>query len=322
MRTGFYRRKLLPKQMWLPKLWVSLTLISSGSWLPTIAAATIYDRSGNKIPDREVNSEAVAWELLPTQRQYNGIGRVRVGLGGGCTGFFIKTGNNPAAPAYILTNGHCLDSGFPQPDEVVVDRPSNSAITFNYFHDRRVAPVEVPVKRVVYGTMRGTDFAILELKASYRDLTAKGIQPWRLASVFPAVGTPIEVVGVPQEGRSIAYLHRTTCRLGITVNVREMEYRFERSFRNQCSLVGGMSGSPVIDTRNRTVIGIANTGGDDRTGILPPCSLNRPCEVTGNNLPIVRNEYNYGQPLTKIPTCFTPSGRVNVRQRSCQLRID
>jgi hypothetical protein len=86
---------------------ILLAIGTGGYLIDTGVNAAIYDRSGQKIPDREVNSDRVNWQMLSaaTGRKYNGVGLIEVGYGV-CTGFLISTGSLNA-PAYVLTNGHC-----------------------------------------------------------------------------------------------------------------------------------------------------------------------------------------------------------------------
>ncbi len=87
-------------------LGIGLTIALAFTTQLTLAA--IYDRQGRKLPDREVNSNRVNWQLLTTEtdKKYNGIGLIDLDYGV-CTGFAIAVGNNFKSPAYVLTNAHC-----------------------------------------------------------------------------------------------------------------------------------------------------------------------------------------------------------------------
>jgi V8-like Glu-specific endopeptidase len=302
-----------------------LLIISSCGYLLSDAVnASIFDRSGRKIPDREVNSDRVNWQLLSTTagRQYNGVGVIDVNYGV-CTGFLISTGANPTAPAYVLTNGHCQGSfsKLPTEREVLVNRSTKTQFVVNYFHDFKPERLTIPVKRMVYGTMKNNDIAILELTKTQQELRKAGITPLQVASKPPALGESLIVVGVPSEGvkDELNFLHSTTCRIGQMANVKEDVYNWQRSIRHQCSIVGGMSGSPMISLKTNLVVGIINTGVNDSASKQPQCSLNRPCEVVKNNLVQTFPQENYGQLVDRIPTCFDRRGIFNLYQSSCQL---
>jgi hypothetical protein len=303
-----------------------LLAIGAGGYLPDThrVNAAIFDRSGQKIPDREVNSNRVNWQMLSADsgRKYNGVGLIDVNYGV-CTGFAISTGSNPTAPAYVLTNGHCQGNfgQLPSEREVIVNRATKTQFTVNYFHDFKLDRLTIPVKRMVYGTMKNNDIAILELAITQRDLIKAGIIPLQIASKPPASGEPLIVVGVPSQGvkDELNFLHATTCQAGELANVKEDIYNWKKSIRHRCSIVGGMSGSPMISLKTQQVVGIINTGVNDNAATQPQCSLNRPCEVDPNGLLQTFPQENYGQLVDRIPTCFDRRGIFNLYESTCQL---
>jgi V8-like Glu-specific endopeptidase len=302
-----------------------LAILSCGYLLDanTVTAA-IFDRSGRKIPDRDVNSDRVNWQMLSTAagRKYNGIGLIDVGYGF-CTGFLFTMGVHPKAPAYVLTNGHCQGSAskLPSEREIMVDRSSKTKFIVNYFHDFKPNRLTIRVKRLVYGTMKNNDIAILELTKNQQELTKAGIVPLQLATKPSALNEPLVVVGVPSEGikDELNFLHATTCKTGELASVKEDIYHWKRSIRHRCSIIGGMSGSPMISLKTNRVVGIINTGVNDNAEKQPQCSLNRPCEVSGNGAIETFPQENYGQLVDRIPSCFDRHGIFNLRQSTCQL---
>jgi V8-like Glu-specific endopeptidase len=302
-----------------------LVAIGSGEYLLNADAhAAIFDRSGRKIPDRDVNSDRVNWQMLSTAagRKYNGIGLIDVSYGF-CTGFLISTGVHPTAPAYVLTNGHCQGSPSKLPDnrEIIVNRSSKTKFIVNYFHDFKPERLTIRVKRLVYGTMKNNDIAILELTKTQKELTNAGISPLQIATKPPKLGEPLIIVGVPSEGVNdeLNFLHATTCKTGEFANVKEDIYHWKRSIRHRCSIVGGMSGSPMISLKTNRVVGIINTGVNDNADKQPPCSINRPCEISENGSVQTFPQENYGQLVYRIPSCFDRQGIFNLRQSTCQL---
>ena len=302
-----------------------LLAIGINGYLPDATVhAAIFDRSGRKLPDRDVNSDRVNWQMLSTAagRKYNGIGVIDVNYGV-CTGFLISTGKHPTAPAYVLTNGHCQGSfgKLPTDREVIVNRSTKTQFTVNYFHDFKPERLTIPVKRIVYGTMKNNDIAILELTKTQRELTKAGITPLQIAIDPPTLGEPLIIVGVPSEGvkDELNFLHAVTCQTGELANVKEDIYNWKRSIRHHCSIVGGMSGSPMISLKTQQVVGIINTGVNDNAAKQPPCSLNRPCEVAENGLVQTFPQENYGQLVHQIPTCFDRRGIFNLDRSTCTL---
>jgi Trypsin-like peptidase domain len=305
---------------------IGMLLAVAGGYLPVMPIhAAIFDRSGQKIPDREVNSDRVNWQMLSanTSRKYNGVGLIDVNYGM-CTGFAIATSRRPSAPVYVLTNGHCQgkSSGqLPNAREIIVNRSTKTQFTVNYFHDFKPKRLTIPVKRLVYGTMKNNDIAILELNITQRQLQQSGIELLQIAPKPPTVGEPLIVVGVPSEGVQdrLNFLHATTCQAGASANVKEDIYNWTKSIRHRCSIVGGMSGSPMMSLKTNQVVGIINTGINDSSAKQPPCSLNRPCEVNRNGGVQTFPQENYGQLVHQIPTCFDRRGIFDLDLDKCQL---
>jgi hypothetical protein len=289
-----------------------------------VAQAVIFDRNGNKLPDAEVNSSKVNWELLSVEKgkPYSGIGLLEQISFGICTAFFLDTQGVNQSPAYAVTNGHCYDgSSFPKPQEVLINQPSNLIFKLNYFKDGLNRVRSVRVRRVVYATMKGTDITVLELDTSFKQLVKEGFTPLKIDPVPAPVGEPVEIVGIPLNGvePSRSFLHRAVCEIGQSVNVREDVYQWEKSIRNRCSLVGGMSGSPVVSVQSNRVVAIANTGVDDNALSQPECSLNRPCEITREGKITTLAKENYAQRVNDIPSCFDRRGIFNLDLSSCRL---
>jgi hypothetical protein len=318
------RERFLSKAGWNICVNLLLAIGVSGSFVSDPVNAAIFDRSGRKIPDREVNSDRVNWQMLSTAagRKYNGIGVIDVDYGV-CTGFLISTGTHPGTPAYVLTNGHCQGSAgkLPGDREIIVNRSTKTNFVVNYFHDFKPDRLTIPVKRIVYGTMKNNDIAILELTKTQRELAKAGIIPLQIDLKPPALGEPLIVVGVPSEGlkEELTFLHATTCQTGELANVKEDIYHWKNSIRHHCSIIGGMSGSPMISLKTKRVVGIINTGVNDNASKQPQCSLNRPCEVGKHGFVQTFPQENYGQLVDRIPTCFDRKGIFNLYQSTCQL---
>jgi V8-like Glu-specific endopeptidase len=310
------------------KTWRQTTLLASlGLGLALVsnwAQAAIYDRNGNKLPDAEVNSSQVNWELLSAEkgRNYNGVGLLEQESEGFCTAFFLNTGGDDNAPAYAVTNGHCADLHTePAAKEILINRPSNKVFKLNYFANAVTRVRPVPVRQVVYATMKGTDIAILELDTTFKQLVKEGFTPLKIEGVSPSVGEPIEVIGIPMTGvkSSLSYLHRVVCQVGQSVNLREDVYHWEKAIRTRCSVVGGMSGSPVVSLKSNQVVAIANTGVDDEALKQPECSKNRPCEVSSDGRVATFPKENYAQRVSNIPSCFDSKGIFTLNLPSCAL---
>jgi V8-like Glu-specific endopeptidase len=311
-------------------LGTSLSILSLSMQLVQPLAAAVFDRQGKQLSEINLDPDDVNWQLLSSQsnRAYNGIGLIKIRDFSSCTGFFIQPQPSPTAPAYVMTNAHCIDllENLLNPNEIVVNRtmrsygrsPAVLTYTPGYFAKVDRGRSTYTVKRVLYATMKNNDLALLELSISQQDLMATGITPLQIMSKPAPTGTKIDVVGIPGEviPTNRHYLHRVSCSVGETVRVKEGGYEWNQALRHRCSLVGGMSGSPML--AEGKVVGIVNTGGGTGGRRSQLCTLDNPCEISQNGKPQPTVSYNYGQLVDRLAGCF-PQGVFNLQQPNCQL---
>ena len=159
------------------------------------------------------------------------------------------------------------------------------------------------VTSVLYGTMRGTDVAVLELDTTLGELTGAGLRAY---SLNPAVaeGDVVHVVGIPVDGveQDQQFLRINTCVAGSTSRLLEFVWVWDAAQANSCrGILGGNSGSPLFD-ENDEVVGIVNT-----TTVGAPvggaCYLGRPCEVSADGVTMQPNT-SYAQPVEPWAACF------------------
>lgn len=227
-----------------------------------------------------------------------------------CSGSLIRFNGQPdTSNAYVLTNGHCLGRPFLKPGQARINVPSDRKMKIA---DSKMNFIDVTAKRLVYGTMTGTDVAIYELYESYEDISQFGIEPFELDTQRPFVGMDIEVIsGYWERGYS--------CHIDAFVfELRESDWTFKDSIRYSktgCKVIGGTSGSPVIQKNTRTVVGVNNTGNDDGR----QCSMNNPCEVDENGRIRVFHKRGYGQQTYQFYSCLTPDFQIDVNLPACEL---
>ncbi|MEV6052288.1 serine protease [Streptomyces sp. NPDC052107] len=228
-----------------------------------------------------------------------------------CSGSVIRFPNSADGdPALVLTNGHCLETGFPDPGEVITGQSSSRTFGLLNASGSRVATLRA--NQVVYSTMTDTDVTIYRLTTSYAQIkSAYGISPLTVNDTHPAAGTAIKVVS--------GYWKRTySCSIdGFVYRLKEGDWTWKDSVRytSSCNTIGGTSGSPVIDTTTGKVVAVNNTGNEDGE----TCTVNNPCEVDENGNVTIHQGINYAEETYQIPACFTTGNKLNLSAAGCTL---
>jgi hypothetical protein len=248
---------------------------------------------------------------------YASIGQLQ-GASSTCTAVLLDTGESPTAPAYAITNGHCV--GIFGANELVVDRAAEGiSVAFDWFIDRPEHRV-VPVTKVAWASMKTTDLAVLELAATPDELRGVGLRGWRPQAVEGGAGTSVDVVmvGVPVGAPVVdipadqRYLRLGTCSLDVTPAViNERQWLWPHALRNDCpEVVPGNSGSAVLDRATGGLLGLINTT-TYKGEAGAECWLGRPCEINEDgeaSLP----DTSYAQPVGGLGACFSDTGRLTL----------
>lgn len=227
-----------------------------------------------------------------------------------CSGAIIKfTGQNIDDNALVLTNGHCLGRPFLKPGEIVYKKSVNRRMKVA---DANMKFHNVRAKELVYGTMTDTDAAIYKLKETFRDLENKGISAFELSNTRPYEALPIHIVsGYWERGYA--------CNIDAFIfELREASWTFTDSIRYSspgCETIGGTSGSPIIATGTRTVVGVNNTGNESGKR----CTMNNPCEVDQNSTVTVNKGASYGQQTYQFYTCLDNTFNIDLKLDGCLL---
>ena len=228
-----------------------------------------------------------------------------------CSGSLVRVPQSqPTDPALVLSNGHCLQSGMPQPGEVVVDQPSSRGFTLLDADANDVATLRA--SRLAYATMTDTDVSLYRLDTTYQQIESQyGIRPLDIAAERPAAGAAITVVS--------GYWKRTySCAVdGFVHELHEGGWVMRDSIRYtpECDTIGGTSGSPVVNDTTGEVVGVNNTGNTNGGR----CTLNNPCEVDENGDVTVREGINYAQQTYPIADCVAAGNEVDLGLPECEL---
>ncbi|MET9961991.1 serine protease [Streptomyces sp. NPDC006326] len=228
-----------------------------------------------------------------------------------CSGSVVRTPNSqPGDPALVLSNGHCLETGFPGPGEVLKDRPSSRSFTLLNAAGSRVATLRA--SKIAYATMTDTDISVYQLTKTYAQIQSQyGISALTLNDAHPVQGTAIKVVS--------GYWKRIySCNIdGFAYRLKEGDWTWKDSVRytSSCNTIGGTSGSPVIDTTTGKVVAVNNTGNEDGQR----CTVNNPCEVDASGNVTVRQGINYAQETYTIVACIGAGNVFDLTRPGCTL---
>ncbi|MFH7598721.1 serine protease [Streptomyces racemochromogenes] len=228
-----------------------------------------------------------------------------------CSGSVVRTpGSLPDDPALVLSNGHCLETGFPAAGEVLVNRASSRSFSLLNASGSKVATLRA--SKIAYGTMTDTDVSLYQLTKTYAQIQSQyGIAALTLNDAHPVQGASIKVVS--------GYWKRTySCSVdGFVYRLKEGDWTWKDSVRytSSCNTIGGTSGSPVIDTTTGRVVAVNNTGNEDGQR----CTENNPCEVDAAGNVTVRQGINYAQETYILVPCIGPGSQIDLNRPGCTL---
>ncbi|MFB6557139.1 serine protease [Streptomyces sp. NPDC056405] len=228
-----------------------------------------------------------------------------------CSGSIVKMPTSqPNDPALVMTNGHCLESGMPDPGQVIVDQPSSRSFTVL---DKSAGDLgTLQATKIVYATMTGTDVTLYQTGSTYAQIEQKyGIKALELSTDHPAKGAGITVVS--------GYWKKTyTCSVdGFVPTLKEGGWSWKDSVRYtpECKVIGGTSGSPVVDNSTGKVTAINNTINENGER----CTENNPCEVDENGNVTVREGINYAQETYGLVPCIGAGNKFDLSRPGCAL---
>ncbi|GAA2073712.1 serine protease [Streptomyces albiaxialis] len=228
-----------------------------------------------------------------------------------CSGSVVKMPNSqPDDKALVLSNGHCLEEGMPDPGTVVTDQPSSRGFTVLKADGSDAG--QIKATKLAYATMTDTDISLYETDSTYKDIESKyGVKALELNAEHPEKGSAITVVS--------GYWKETySCQIDDFVHqLKEGGWTQKDSIRYtaDCKTKGGTSGSPIVDDATGKVVGVNNTGNEDGE----ECTMNNPCEVDENGEVTVRKGINYGQQTYLIAPCVGEGNKIDLGREGCEL---
>jgi len=278
-------------------------VITGAGAVPAVAAQDDTAASVGKSTTVEA-----AVDAAPAIQAVNFAGTVSLS---NCSGSLVRFPSSESDdPALVMSNGHCLETGFPAAGEVIVDQASTR--TFGLLNAAATRVGTLRASKIAYATMTDTDVSIYQLTTTYAQIASSyGISPLTLNDTHPVAGTAITVVS--------GYWKRTyACNIdGFAYRLKEGEWTWKDSVRytSACQTIGGTSGSPVVDNATGNVVAVNNTGNEDGG----TCTDNNPCEVDANGTVTVREGINYAQETYQIPACFGLDNKLDLSASGCTL---
>ncbi|WP_051853518.1 S1 family peptidase [Streptomyces aureocirculatus] len=228
-----------------------------------------------------------------------------------CSGSVVRApSSQPTDPALVLSNGHCLETGFPGPGQVIVDRPSTRSFTLLNASGGNAGTVRA--SKIAYGTMTDTDASLYRLTSTYKDIeTRYGIKALDLDAAHPQAGRAITVAS--------GYWKRMyKCSVdGFAYQLKEGRWTWKDSLRytSPCQVIGGTSGSPVIDDATGKVVAVNNTINESGQR----CTDNNPCEIDQNGNVTVRRSIGYAQQTYTLVPCIGAGNNIDLNRPGCTL---
>ncbi|MBB5938218.1 S1 family peptidase [Streptomyces zagrosensis] len=282
---------------------LSALALSAGAIGVGATTATAADANSRAIAAQSVNTTVAA---KPKAVTFEGA----VALSN-CSGSVVKLPNSTDQDrALVMSNGHCLDEGFPAPGKVVVNKPSSRSFTL--LNATAGNAGKIKATKIAYATMTDTDVSLYETDTTYAGIKQKfGVKALELSGEHPKAGAAISVV-------SGYWKKQYTCNIdGFVHQLREGKWTWKDSVRYtpQCQTIGGTSGSPVVDTATGKVIAVNNTGNESGER----CTDNNPCEVDQNGKITVRKGINYAQQSYQITQCVAKGNKVDLSLPGCTL---
>ncbi|UNS98687.1 serine protease [Streptomyces tubbatahanensis] len=228
-----------------------------------------------------------------------------------CSGSVVKMpASQPGDPALVLSNGHCLEEGMPEPGQVITDQPSNRSFTLLKADGSDAGTVNAT--KVSYATMTDTDVSLYEVGSTYQEIEDEfGVKALDVEASHPTQGNDITVVS--------GYWKETYgCAIdGFAYRLKEAGWTMKDSIRYtaECDTKGGTSGSPVIDNASGKVVGVNNT----RNESGEECTMNNPCEVDESGKTTVREGTAYGQQTYLLAPCVGEGNKIDLGAEGCTL---
>ncbi len=228
----------------------------------------------------------------------------------GCSASLVRFESSDVNdPAMVLTNGHCaLELG---DSETMVDQESFSS--FRLLKSKGEIGLELSATKLLYATTVDTDLALYQLDSSYASIAkdSGSTTVFTMASQQPALGTRVDVIsGLFSEGFSCS-IEKIVFRLVEGTMLFKDAMRYSAG----CELFPGTSGSPMLISGTRTLVGVNSTGSDAGE----KCTENNPCEQDETGQVLFQKGWGYAQQTAQIYSCLNEVNQFDFAKPGCLL---
>lgn len=226
-----------------------------------------------------------------------------------CSASLVKFYGQPIeSNAYVLTNGHCLEDLFLSPGQSISNWPVE--VKMQVFTKSKSLK-KIKAFKIAYATMTGTDLALYELEQSYDDLSKMGIKPFVLSKKRPKIGAKFQIIsGFWENGYS--------CKIHSFVHqLKEGAWIFSDSIQYEpgCDVIAGTSGSPLINSTTKEIIGVNNTG--NLEGEM--CTIDNACEISAQGKITYKKGSRFGQQVYMLYSCIDQNFKIDLNNPKCKL---
>jgi hypothetical protein len=270
-----------------------------------------------------------------------------------CSGSLVKFENQPMNQnAYILTNAHCLKFK-PEVKPLLqghgsflknIDYEAENGVIIYGSKDKEY---QVKIKKIVFATMSNTDVALLSLQKSYEELEKEfEVKPLLLSPHKSEADTKFDLIsGYWLKGyrcsidKFILEYRESLSDLSV-IPLKLTREAIKYTKREECDETpGGTSGSPLVRSGTREVIGLHGTSNvfnelraceffdgcevTENSEIIlnkPACSKLNGCEVTKDGLKTLDHGARYGFQTYFFYSCLTGDYQIDLEMSGCKLK--
>lgn len=228
-----------------------------------------------------------------------------------CSASLVKFEEQPySSNAYVLTNGHCLENIFLMPGQLLADW--DQEIKMKIFTKNKKL-VSVTARKIAVATMTRTDLALFELYQTYDDILKVGISPFVISRNMVNIKDKIKIVSGYWENSYSCHVEK------IVHKLIEGKWSFKNAIRYSkgCDVIAGTSGSPIIKSNSRILVGVNSTGNLNGQ----KCSFDNACEIDQNGEIFYKKGLRYGQQINMLYDCLNEDFKIDVLKRGCSLSI-